>query len=160
MTWDGTERRKDEERRNDPNAELERFKIYERFKKQDGRIIEIAAQNESIFKKLDQLFLVRADDAKEIQRIRSAVENGLSRDLKSTIVSVDKLNETIQSMCSGFNERLEKVEEFAWFRDWITDLRDGAFKKAIKFAVVVVILFVGIVGGIVYFGYEFMKGKL
>lgn len=151
MVWDGTEHRQE------ILSELERFKIYERFKKQDQRIINIESQNETIFKKLDQLLLARSDDAKEIQRIKSAVENGLSKDLQTTTSVVSKLNETIEEMCKGFEDRLKEVEKGSWFIIWINDLRDGTFKKAIKYTLTTIIFFVGIILGIIYFGYNYMK---
>ena len=68
-----------------------------------------------------------------IQRIEGKVENGLTSTVQETATQVKTLH-----------EKIAILEDFEWFREWITDMRNNIFKYLLKWA------FIGGVLSIVY----------
>ena len=59
------------------------------------------------------------------------------REVEKLTIVKDKL----EKFCDGHEKRLIKLEGFAWFREWVSDLRNNLFKYVVLLA---------ITGGIIY----------
>ena len=68
-----------------------------------------------------------------VNRIEGKVENGLSSTVQET-----------QEQVKALHEKIAVLEDFQWFREWITDLRNNVFKYLVKWA---------FVGGVISIGY-------
>ena len=89
----------------------------------------------NIEEKLDDIIERQIAQAETVIHIKSVVENGL----KSAVVDLVKEVKRI-------TERVNVIDEFAWFREWVTQLRNNLFKNSLKLAAV---------GGIIYFVIHF-----
>lgn len=63
------------------------------------------------------------------EKLEGIVTNGL----RST---VNDIKEKLEKFCDGHEKRLIKLEGFAWFRDWVSDLRNNLFKYVILLALI------------------------
>jgi hypothetical protein len=70
--------------------------------------------------------------ATDIMRVKDIVTNGLQKGLNDTSEGIKRVGETIKVFCIDFERRLKPLEDFNWFRIWVTDLRDNMFKNVIK----------------------------
>lgn len=68
------------------------------------------------------------------EKLEGIVTNGL----RST---VNEIKDKLEKFCDGHEKRLIKLEGFAWFREWVSDLRNNLFKYVVLLA---------ITGGIIY----------
>lgn len=96
-------------------------------------------------KALDEISKQHIDYVSRIARIEVKLDNGLSKTIEKIAVQLD-------DFCEDTNNRLIKLEEFKWFRVWVTRLRDNIFKN---------ILMLALGGGVIYmvirFGDELIK---
>ena len=69
----------------------------------------------------------------DVQSIKSTVENGLKDSVKKTAEEVEAMHKKIVAL-----------EDFAWFKDWVTKMRDNLFKIVLKYACI---------GGLIIIGY-------
>ena len=79
----------------------------------------------SFDRKLDQIIERQIQQVQNVEHLQNIVEDGL----KSTVVSIA---ETLDA----FVERMEAIEDFEWFRTWVTGLRDNLFKNTLKVAII------------------------
>jgi hypothetical protein len=69
----------------------------------------------------------------DVQSIKDTVENGLKSSVKQTAADV-----------KAMHEKIIILEDFGWFRIWITKMRDNLFKIVLKYACL---------GGLIVIGY-------
>jgi hypothetical protein len=86
--------------------------------------------------KIDQLIKGQADQALSIQRLQDVLSNGLRGDLKRTVESVSAMQGQISSLCINYEGRLKILENFSWFREWMTKMRDHLLQNVIKLALI------------------------
>lgn len=84
--------------------------------------------------KLDQIADRQLIYIGKTEKLEGIVTNGLS----STIHDIKK---QLDALCPNVEKRLSKLEAFAWFRDWISELRNNLFKY---------LVILSIVGGLLY----------
>ena len=74
-------------------------------------------------RKLDEIIQRQEQAVLTVTHIKAVVEDGL----KST---VENLNSNVLKLV----DRVAVIEDFSWFRVWVTDLRDNLFKNVLKIA--------------------------
>jgi len=82
----------------------------------------------------------QVSNCEAIAAIQTTLDNGLKR-------KVDDLAVDLKELCKGFDERLQVVEEFAWFRHGVTQMRDNWFKYSVAFFVAATALMIGVSAG-------------
>lgn len=102
--------------------------------------------------KLDLLIEKQMEQAVAIQRLNDSIGNGIRSEVKRTMKVVEEMAERMTEMCRLNDKkfldgdlRLKRLEEFAWFRNWMTSFRDR-----IMFKVLAVVFGAGAVIGLVY----------
>ena len=99
-------------------------------------------------RKIDEIAERQIDHIERIIRLEGIVTNGLSSNVKA-------IKEKMEAICIGYDTRLQTLEEFRWFRTWMTSLRDNVFKN---------LLMLALGGGVIYmvirFGDEAIKKVL
>ena len=66
----------------------------------------------------------QSDISTDIQYIKDTVDNGLK----------SKVGETAEQV-QALHDQIAILEDFAWFREWVTDLRNNFFKNLCKWAI-------------------------
>lgn len=93
--------------------------------------MEICELHVTIDKKLDRILELQLAQVEQITHLEDTVDNGL----KSTVAEmhIDVKN---------ISERVDILETFAWFREWIQKARDNVFFTFIKmgFGAVIILL--------------------
>lgn len=96
-------------------------------------------------RKLDEIAERQIDHIERIIRLEGIVTNGLSSNVKA-------IKDKVEAVCTGYEARLQTLEEFKWFRTWMTSLRDNIFKN---------LLMLALGGGVIYmvirFGDQLIK---
>ncbi len=91
--------------------------------------------------KLDQIIERQISQIQDITHIKYVVENGLKTSVLETV-------ETLKII----TKRIEIIEKFSWFVEWMTQMRDNLFKNTLKIA---------LIGGgicvIIYFGNDLVN---
>lgn len=97
---------------------------------------------ERIEDKMDELIVQQTtivnrqlEHIERIVRVEAVVTNGLSHNVQHIV------NE-MASLCN----RINKIDEFKWFREWMTKLRDDLFANILR-----VVFIVGGIAVIIYF---------
>ena len=90
-----------------------------------------------IDKKLGKIVDSQSDHRNDITRLANIIEDGLKSKLSETIEVTKNLDEKLDRI----SNRLIPIEDFNWFREWMTNLRNNLVKKTLALA---------IVGGITY----------
>jgi len=85
--------------------------------------------------KLDKLIDNQALHHDEIMHIKSVVDDGLKSKVEEMAINMGNVY-----------KKVTVLEDFKWFQDWITELRDHSFKLFLKFC---------LVGGGVYIAIHF-----
>jgi hypothetical protein len=88
-------------------------------------MVAVEAQYSYIRERIDTIDERQIGQVQSLQAVHDTLNNGLADKINRTIES------TISKMCSQYEMRLKPIEEFAWFRTWITGIKDGLFKKAV-----------------------------
>lgn len=73
------------------------------------------------------------------ERIEAIVTNGLSQNVQS-------IKRQLDTFCEEVRKRLDVLDSFSWFRNWMNSVRDDLFKNIVKLA---------FIGGVVYLAYHF-----
>jgi hypothetical protein len=81
-------------------------------------------------------------------KIESIVTNGLS----SNIIAIKK---QLDTFCEEVKTRLNVLESFSWFRNWMNELRDNLIKYILLIAIAGGVLFI-----VIYHGKELIKWVL
>lgn len=102
---------------------------------------------ENIEKKLDEMISRQIEYIKSIEYIKYALDNGLRSEIKATMESVSCLRDEITTMNNEFNKRIQPLEDFSWFRTWITSVRNNIFKFTLQLA-----FFGGVIYLIIHYG--------
>ena len=63
------------------------------------------------------------------ERLEAIVTNGLSH-------TVSEMKKKLDTFCDNVNERLNKIDSFSWFRNWMNSMRDHLFQNIIKIAMI------------------------
>lgn len=102
--------------------------------------------------KIDILIDRQAEQAIAIQKLNDAIGNGIKAEVSRTMKVVELMAEKIEAVCkfndrrfANGDERLKKLEEFQWFRTWVT-----AFRDKIMFKILAIVFGVGALIGAVY----------
>lgn len=81
--------------------------------------------------KIDILIERQQEQAVAIQKLNDAIGNGIRSDVRRTMKAVEDMAATVTEVCKSNEKRfangetrLKKLEEFAWFRNWMTKFRD------------------------------------
>jgi len=75
--------------------------------------------------KIDKIVERQSEQLVDIQHLKSTVDNGLRSTVKDT-----------QESILIIKSRIETIERFSWFVEWITQLRNNLFKNSIAIAVI------------------------
>jgi hypothetical protein len=86
----------------------------------------------------------QADTSAVVDRIEHKVDNGLTS-------AVVETKEQVQAL----HDKITVLEDFGWFREWVTDLRNNVFKYLLKWAFVGGAISIGYVVLMIY-GQKFM----
>jgi hypothetical protein len=73
---------------------------------------------------------VHTETVKDVARIKSIIENGLKKDVSETAIAVRELT-----------SKINILEDFSWFRNWMNSLRDNLFKNILKIGFACAILY-------------------
>lgn len=73
-------------------------------------------------------------------RIEAIVTNGLSHSIK-------EIKEKIDFICTEYGKRIQVLESFSWFRDWVTNLRNFTFFTLLKIAFFITVMYGFFYGG-------------
>ncbi len=107
-------------------------------------IKEERSERKEVMVKLDKLIEKQAEHHEEIMHVRSIVSDGLQTKVRETAERVDII-------C----KKVIILEDFKWFRDWVTGLRDHVFESILK---------IGVWGGAIYaaihFGNKFVEAVM
>jgi hypothetical protein len=102
--------------------------------------------------KLDILIEKQQEQAVAIQKLNDSIGNGIRSEVQRTMTAVETLADKITEICKINDKkflngdlRLKKLEEFAWFRNWVTGFRDKIILK-----IMTIVFGVGALIGIVY----------
>ena len=107
----------------------------------------------NVYAKLDKISERQIDYIERTARIEAIVTNGLTSNVNGLRKDVAQFISVTQASISELDKRLRVVEAFAWFRDWITAVKDAIFKNVMKLA------FLGaILAAAAYFGWGKIKG--
>lgn len=63
------------------------------------------------------------------ERLEAIVTNGLS-------TTVSEMKKKLDTFCDTVTDRLNKIDSFSWFRNWMNSMRDHFFQNFIKLAVI------------------------
>lgn len=94
--------------------------------------------------KLDKIIGRQIAQIKDIAHLKSIVEDGLKTSVIETAECVKKIT-----------ARIEVIEKFTWFIEWVTQLRDNLFKRSLQLA-----LIGGGIFAIIHFGNKIMSKVL
>ena len=107
----------------------------------------------NVYAKLDKISERQIDYIERTARIEAIVTNGLTSNVNGLRKDVAQFISVTQASISDLDKRLRVVEAFAWFRDWITAVKDAIFKNVMKLA------FLGaILAAAAYCGWGKIKG--
>jgi hypothetical protein len=110
------------------------------FKRHTDRLIRIEEDYMGVKELLNTISNRQIDYIAELQYVKDAVDNGLKKDITQTAKGVERIEGRIETFCGEVNKRLLPLEEFSWFRVWMTDVRNNMFKNAVKWAFFAVIV--------------------
>lgn len=100
------------------------------------KLMEQSTQNNIIIqqmqKMLDEMHRDIQANGRIVTELNRIVTNGLSSRVKETHENVEKLCVRVKKLSEEHDGRLEKLEEFAWFRDMITKFRNNMFFTVMK----------------------------
>ncbi|MFA5409884.1 MAG: hypothetical protein WC343_14015 [Bacilli bacterium] len=82
--------------------------------------------------KLDKISERQIDYIERTVRIEAIVTNGLASTVNGLRKDMAQYISAAQQKFDDFDKRLCIVETFAWFRDWVTALKDTVFKNFLK----------------------------
>ena len=82
--------------------------------------MEVCDLHKTIDAKLDRIIERQEENSLGITRLQDSVDNGL----KTTVLEIVNHVATIR-------DRIEVLETFSWFREWVTQLRDNLFKNVL-----------------------------
>lgn len=88
----------------------------------------------NVYAKLDKISERQIDYIERTARIEAIVTNGLTSNVNGLRRDVAQFISVTQASISELDKRLRVVEAFAWFRDWITAVKDAIFKNLLKLA--------------------------
>lgn len=109
----------------------------------------------NIHEKLDKISERQIDYIERTARIEAIMSNGLTSTVNGLRKDLAQYISAAQQKFDELDKRLSVVESFAWFRDWITSLKDTIFKNLIKIA------FLGaLVAAAMFCGWDRFKGLL
>ena len=86
----------------------------------------------NIHEKLDKISERQIDYIERTVRIEAIVTNGLASTVNGLRKDMAQYISAAQQKFDDFDKRLCIVETFAWFRDWVTALKDTVFKNFLK----------------------------
>lgn len=81
-----------------------------------------------IEEKVDDVISGRERIALQVATVQKTIDNGLRGDIKQALDAILK----VQGILDSFNRRVVVLEDFSWFREWMTDLRTNLFKNVFK----------------------------
>ncbi len=98
---------------------------------------------DALLKKIDQIIQCQSSHYGEVKELKGIVTNGLRTTTEKTAETVDQMCAQLNEMQTRYNKKIDELEEFKWFRDWVNDARNHIFKYLIIWGL--------IGGGIVFF---------
>ena len=96
---------------------------------------EMMATINRLERKIDKMEEGRVGIARSVAVVQKTIDNGLRGDIQKALTAIVQTGEE----CRGFNNRLQVLEGFSWFREWVTDLRTNLFKNTMKIIFIVII---------------------
>ena len=99
--------------------------MMENFKRGDDRM-------NSIDSKLDKIIDMQSNHRNDITHLRDIVENGL----KSKVIETVETTKALDIKIDNISNRLIPIENFSWFREWVTNVRNNLFKKSLSLAMI------------------------
>ena len=118
--------------------------MMENFKRGDDRM-------NSIDSKLDKIIDMQSNHRNDITHLRDIVENGL----KSKVIETVETTKALDIKIDNISNRLIPIENFSWFREWVTNIRNNLFKKSLSLAMIG-----GGLYAIIHFGNKFIDMAL
>jgi 2-hydroxy-3-keto-5-methylthiopentenyl-1-phosphate phosphatase len=91
--------------------------------------MEVCELHGVIDKKLDRMLELQLEQVEKITRLEDAIHNGLKS-------AVFETNETVKEM----SKRVDVLEGFTWFSEWVTKARNNVFFSIIKIGCAFIIL--------------------
>ena len=88
-----------------------------------------------IEEKVDNVILGREKIATQVATVQRTIDNGLRGDIKQALDAILK----VQGVLDAFNSRVIVLENFSWFREWMTDMRTNIFKNAFKLIALLIV---------------------
>jgi hypothetical protein len=90
----------------------------------------------NVYEKLDKISERQMDHIERITRVEAIVSNGLTSTVNGLRRDLAKYNSIMQEKMDDLDKRLCVVETFAWFREWITTMKDIVFKNFVKIVII------------------------
>ncbi len=92
---------------------------------EDRRITRsVCSLHANLEKKLDEILSRQISQVEDIAHIKSVVDNGLTTALSGAVDAINKMR-----------VRMEIIDQFTWFGEWVTQLRNNLFKRTLQLAV-------------------------
>jgi len=108
---------------------------------------------DELLKKIDQIIQCQAHHYGEVKELKGIVTNGLKTTTEKTAQEVAAISKQLEVIQEKYDGKINEIDEFKWFRDWINDVRNHLFKYVVVF---------GLLGGglwmIISYGKELIKG--
>lgn len=102
--------------------------------------------------KIDILIERQQEQAVAIQKLNDAIGNGIRSDVRRTMKAVEEMASKMIEVCRTNDKRfadgearLKTLEEFAWFRNWVTGFRDKVMSR-----ILAIVFGIGAMVGIIY----------
>ena len=130
----------DIERRSIENKCILHDGMMENFKRGDDRM-------NSIDSKLDKIIDMQSNHRNDITHLKDIVENGL----KNKVIEAIEATKILDIKIDNISNRLIPIENFSWFQEWMTDMRNNLFKKSLSLAMIGGGIYI-----IVHFGNKFI----
>jgi hypothetical protein len=85
---------------------------------------------------IDKLLFGQQAQTLEIQALKTALGNGLGKDVKATKACIDDLKIIVETVIEKYNEKFKEFDEFRWFRSWANGLKNRSVNWALTFVFV------------------------
>lgn len=110
-------------------------------------------EHDALLEKIDKIIACQATHYGEVKELKGIVTNGLRATTEKTAQEVAAISKQLEVIQEKYDGKINEIDEFKWFRDWINDVRNHLFKYIVVF---------GLLGGglwmIISYGKELIKG--
>lgn len=92
---------------------------------------------------LEGILLTLQEHTLAIKSMEKTLNNGLKADIENISENLNGLIKCIKGRLNDYENRVSDLERFAWFRDWVTKVRNSLFIYVVRgFCIMILVLVV------------------